>query len=109
MDIREKLVELLLAVDSVCNKGECGDCGAEDCFIYRAADYLIANGVTVQEWIPVSERLPTKEDANEYGEVLTITHKGIVTVYLYDAVEYYQNDLLYWMPWSALPQPPKGE
>lgn len=25
----------------------------------RAADYLIAHGVTIQRWIPVDERLPT--------------------------------------------------
>lgn len=27
------------------------------------ADYLISNGVTVQKWIPVSERLPSFENA----------------------------------------------
>ena len=33
------------------------------------ADYLISNGVTVQEWIPVTERLPERDK-----EVLLIVH-----------------------------------
>ena len=45
MDVREKLVELL---DIIIQPGQrtLGD----------IADYLISNGVTVQEWIPVNER-----------------------------------------------------
>ena len=50
MDVREKLVELLdnAIIDSDDNYG----------FPNRnqVADHLIANGVTVQEWIPVNER-----------------------------------------------------
>ena len=47
MDVKEKLVELL---DIIIQPGQktLGD----------IADYLISNGVTVQEWIPVTERLP---------------------------------------------------
>ena len=47
MDVREKLVELL---DIIIQPGQktLGD----------IADHLIANGVTVQEWISVTERLP---------------------------------------------------
>ena len=47
MDVREKLVELL---DIIIQPGQktLGD----------IADYLIANGVTVQEWISVKDRLP---------------------------------------------------
>ena len=46
MDVREKLMEIL--------EEPCGG-------LYPAcelADYLISNGVTVQEWISVKERLP---------------------------------------------------
>ena len=47
MDVREKLVELL---DIIIQPGQktLGD----------IADYLISNGVTVQEWISVEDRLP---------------------------------------------------
>lgn len=44
--MRDKLIELLLEVDSVCEVGECSECSAEGCYIHRAADHLIANGVT---------------------------------------------------------------
>lgn len=37
---------------------ECLDRGYCDDWTADIADYLIASGVTVQEWIPVSERLP---------------------------------------------------
>ena len=52
MDVREKLVELLKtnACPSpfMCDK-ECKYYSYEDCFPYRFADYLIANGVTIQD------------------------------------------------------------
>lgn len=49
MDVREKLVELLRNspyLDIV--KGYKGN----DCTFEQGADWLITNGVTVQEWIP---------------------------------------------------------
>ena len=48
MDVREKLVELLKTLPT-----RNGYTDLED-----IADHLIANGVTVQEWISVTERLP---------------------------------------------------
>lgn len=47
MDIREKLVELLMQVED----NMCDDCGREPvgCTVVAIADYLLANGVTVQE------------------------------------------------------------
>ena len=52
MDIREKLVELL---DTNC--GYVDEVEAE-----VLADHLISNGVTVQEWISVEDRLPEEHD-----------------------------------------------
>ena len=50
MDVREKLVEILLQEDDLCERGECKDCFAiGSCYYYRVADRLIANGITVQE------------------------------------------------------------
>ena len=46
MDNREKLIELLSQVQYLG--------GLEE----KIADHLIANGVTIQKWIPVAERLP---------------------------------------------------
>lgn len=44
--MKDRLVELLLEIDSVCEVGECNECSMEACFIHRAADHLIANGLT---------------------------------------------------------------
>ena len=60
MDVREKLVELL---DIIIQPGQktLGD----------IADYLIANGVTVQEWISVEDRLPEDD-----SDVLAYSRNG---------------------------------
>ena len=50
MDVREKLVELQLQADIADNISENGTQHRE--FI---ADLMIANGVTVQEWISVED------------------------------------------------------
>ena len=50
MDVREKLVELLRNsphLDTI-----------SDCTFEQGANWLIRNGVTVQEWISVDDRLP---------------------------------------------------
>lgn len=55
MDVREQLVELLRVsphLDVI--KGYKGN----DCTFEQGADWLITHGVTVQKWIPVTERLP---------------------------------------------------
>ena len=62
MDVMEKLVEILLQEDDLCERGECKDCFANgSCYYYRVADRLIANGITVQEWVSVKERLPQEK------------------------------------------------
>ena len=75
------------------------------------ADYLIANGVTVQKWIPVTERLP------ENGEtVICVLKRGECWVATWnefddnlwsDGENWCSNsEVTHWMP---LPEPPKGE
>jgi hypothetical protein len=63
MDVREKLVELLkeISYDQKLGWYDLWDMreGAED-----IADLLIANGVTLQEWISVKDRLP------EHGDIV---------------------------------------
>ena len=96
--MREELIESIKSLPRLC----CTK-GAVEVF----ADHLIANGVTVQKWIPVSERLP--EDNEE-----VVTYRGRDGIGIecrfgdgswgfdFDL----QDSVTHWMP---LPEPPKGE
>ena len=96
MDVREKLIELLKQIKYVS--------------VENAANILIDNGVTVQEWISVDDRLPKngKEGvliALRWGEV----DIGWCEDGRWDSEfvnEYEDGEVTHWMP---LPQPPKGE
>ena len=73
MDIREKLMEIM--EDLGCNDEYCKDCefcnDIDGCVHRRKeiiADRLIANGVTVQEWISVADKIPPDQE-----EVLVLT------------------------------------
>ena len=116
MDVREKLVELLKSVlpnfrNNMAYWGEKP--------IYEFADCLLANGVTVQEWISVDDRLP-----DQSGEVLVIVsgtpQKNITLNCAYELAEYdpYDGWIMEMWPewedavvthWMPLPEPPKGE
>ena len=115
MDVREKLIELLKTnacpAPFMCDPA-CRYYGFGDCFPDRFADHLIANGVTVQEWISVDERLPEEKvncivhykhaycDNDDYWAI------GIC---FYDG-EKFQMDWSYKVThWMPLPKPPKGE
>lgn len=69
-EVREKLMELLLEVDSVCGVGDCEECVDDGiCFMHRAVDNLIANNVVIQkqgEWV-------SKRHDDGYGE-FTLWH-----------------------------------
>ena len=119
MDVREKLVELL---DIIIQPGQktLGD----------IADYLITNGVTVQEWISVEDRLP--EDSGCYLVVYRDKYNGSISIafdmyvkcnvgewweseFACDITKQFlwkarlqDQEVTHWMPLS-LPQPPKGE
>ena len=61
--------------------GECADCEELDKIVERLAYYedMIANGVTVQKWIPVTERLPeTETEVMILAEHKTYSFKGDV-------------------------------
>ena len=108
MDVREKLVELQLQADIADNISENGTQHRE--FI---ADLMIANGVTVQEWISVTERLP-----EETGRYLTANKRGDDKIdvfdlwfdggfwYIDDEDDMFDYEVTHWMP---MPHPPKGE
>ena len=109
MDVREKLLELLKG-SKLCSKRF--DDQYSDRTISIIADHLIANGVTVQEWISVDDRLPEEKvncivhykhaycDNDDYWAI------GIC---FYDG-EKFQVGLAYKVThWMPLPLPPKGE
>ena len=101
MDVREKLVELL---DIIIQPGQktLGD----------IADYLISNGVTVQEWVSVEDRLPEEKvncivcykhaycDNDDYWAIGMCFYDGEKFQF---APAY---KVTHWMP---MPVPPKGE
>lgn len=105
--MKEKLIELFRAI------------AHENCFssIYNISDYLIANGVTVQKWIPVTERLP------ENGkDVLVITSGSERNMAVWRFFHCNPNGHPHWEDevgdglileaathWMPLPEPPKGE
>ena len=101
MDVREKLVELQLQADIADNISENGTQHRE--FI---ADLMIANGVTVQEWISVKDRLPTIYDADVDNCVLAIHKASNKRYYHWRSVANNPFDFTHWM---KTPQPPKGE
>lgn len=114
MDIRQKLVELLDKADVACLRTDCFEgCKFysekdDNCVNKLTADILITNGVTIQRWIPVTERLP-----EESGEYLAYCGKydGICVLY-YEISKTKRKwrtkwkEVTHWMP---CPQPPKED
>ena len=90
MDVRKKLVELIESARYW------GSNTSEE-----IAENLIANGVTVQEWISVAKRLP------DIGvEVLVYSENFGIHVDYYDGDAFGYFHVTHWTP---LPEPPKGE
>ena len=124
MDVREKLVELLKG-SKLCSKRF--DDQYSDRTIATIADYLIANGITVQEWIPVTERLPERDKevlliVNGWEDRLYYTgclHKQEAERSWLTGIESKASDWKIWgfsylrepivTHWMPLPNPPKGE
>lgn len=125
MDVREKLVELLRNsphLDTV--KGYKGN----DCTFEQGADWLIAHGVTVQEWISVDDKLPEvvsiqkgyRSTVKKSIRVLCVcVQKSGKTMVKEGYCEWYNDyqEPRWKIPgtidevthWQYLPQPPKGE
>lgn len=88
--------------------------------IEAVADYLLDSGVTIQRWIPVTERLP-QEKGEICKNVILFMDDGLVTVgWLNEDImsAFYldtRNDFVSRVPmsrcthWMPLPEAPKGE
>lgn len=65
MNVREKLVELLgnIYLPMMDGSNTVGEYTIPHKFKEKIADHLITNGVTVQSWIPVTERLPETRES----------------------------------------------
>ena len=110
MDVREKLVELCEDLETL----PCGDT------YERQAEYLISNGVTVQEWISVEDRLPDicgfpclLCGENAFGQIRVFA--GFTGYMERGKFKWYSNqkdiDIDVWTitHWMPLPHPPKGD
>lgn len=113
MNVREKLIDLI--IDAKRTDPETGS------FTEYLADCLINNGVTVQKWISVDDKLPP------YNRDVLVYRPNMAMKFLVDNYEgYYGEDDDEWYEgwakhgtdihgkpvithWAYLPQPPKGE
>ena len=108
MDVKGKLIDLLKQIKYVS--------------VENAANILIANGVTVQEWVPASE--PPKKITNKVIVLCKNGYRGFGHYEDYKGKQTWYNlqsgkpftdwdledcesyEVTHWQP---LPQPPKGE
>ena len=107
-DTREMLMELLYDSNVRCDQG-----------IEHLADDIadvIAHGVTIQRWVPVTERLPEKQrDCLCFCNIDGYTKYPFCMVLRYHLVDekpHFQHECEYGLRvthWMPLPQPPKGE
>ena len=102
MGVREKLVEF---IDDFIYNVDLKHWYSEE-LDEKLADDLIAHGVTVQEWVPVTERLPTIYDADDDNCVLAIHKSTNKRYYHWRSVANNPFDFTYW---TRTPHPPKGE
>ena len=102
MDVREKLTDL------ICEAIELYPSEREE-----LADYLIANGVTVQEWISVDDMVPEAggyvvciAKRNPFSRFMPMVARIEKNGWVNPITEQYISEVTHWQP---MPQPPKGE
>ena len=100
MDVKEKLVDIV-------EKASARTLPKNTCHtnIVMLVNALVEEGVTVQEWIPVTERLPDWRD----GKVLVFTKYGF-SICERTVNNRWRGQHANWIThWTYLPKPPKGE
>ena len=118
MDVREKLIEILQDENNPIWRRLSDNISIST---MQLADHLINNGVTVQEWISVEDKLPPYNHnvlvyrPNMAMEILVDNYSGY---YGEDDDEWHEGWALYGEDaygnpvithWAYFPQPPKGE
>ena len=128
MDVREKLMELLQDENNPVWRWF-----PNNATMAQLADDLINSGVTVQEWIPVTERMPDEHESlfarykgteKWHNAMFTTSSDRVIVCAEYENGEriiktastiegvwkvkdsFYPCRVTHWMPF---PQPPKGE
>lgn len=104
MDVMEKLVDMIFI-------SFCRHIDKSYKLAKNIAEDLISNGVTVQEWIPVDERIPENfisvlgymTDAGEFPPVRECYTVG--NAFFFPAL----GDVHPVSHWREIPKPPKGE
>ena len=126
MDVREKLEVIANLGDHITYKEDIGICyDSELAKVIEDAYMELKNGVTVQEWISVKDRLPIEEAkahkqewCEEYCEFLVMIERGLLPTTLYydwEENEWFrintalERETYKVTHWQCLPQPPKGE
>ena len=103
MDVRKKLIEL---IDNMLpHEGKT--------FEEALADHLIANGVTVQEWISVEDELPEIgryvvciAKRNPFSRFMPMVARIEKNGWVNPMTEQYISEVTHWM---QMPNPTKGE
>ena len=112
---REKLIKLLSNAHSISMEAACFEDATYAKQLRMEADHLIANGVTVQQWIPVTEQ--PKENGiycvivenHKSRKVKKRTHARYKNGRWLDLYDNWENRCWRVALWMPLPEPPQGE
>ena len=106
MDVRGKLIEMIAKAKYICANDYSDH--TEDEYI---ADTLLDNGVTVQEWVSVKDRLPEAggyvvciAKRNPFSRFMPMVARIEKNGWANPMAEQYISEVTHWMP---IPQPPK--
>ena len=111
MDVREKLMDIVCDATQI--NGCIHSCNHPPCAMVRGiVDALIENGVTVQEWISVKDRLPEDGEyvvciakRNPFSRFMPMVARIEKNGWANPITEQYISEVTHWIP---MPQPPKG-
>lgn len=119
MDVREKLVELLNGIiDGGFKWNSYNYESGEQLNNNEIASHLISNGVTVQEWISVKDKLPENDGQYLIFTTQYFTPDHIDEIDRKDGIEisgyckrygFLSKNGIHAKYWQPMPQPPKGE